>query len=164
MRENAAQEVDQLVDGFLEHHFRFRPVDATFMGIKGHDDRLPPSDPEAPQREAEELAALQKRFASLEQPKAVGAYLDYTILSSQLKHRVRELRERSQYKDPSWYSSETAFAIISLLLHPLTTRRAMRFMRGWERSRLTSTAAAPTWRAPPLTRIGSSARARNVAP
>ena len=116
MRENAAQEVDQLVDGFLEHHFRFRPVDASFMGIKGHDDRLPPSDPEAPQREAEELAALQKRFASLEQPKAVGAYLDYTILSSQLKHRVRELRERSQYKDPSWYSSETAFAIISLLL------------------------------------------------
>ena len=75
-----------------------------------------PSDPEAPQREAEELAALQKRFASIEQPKAIGAYLDYTILSSQLKHRVRELRERSQYKDPSWYSSETAFAIISLLL------------------------------------------------
>ena len=62
------------------------------------------------------MAALQKRFASIEQPKAIGAYLDYTILSSQLKHRVRELRERSQYKDPSWYSSETAFAIISLLL------------------------------------------------
>ena len=64
---------------------------------------------------------LAEAFASLEQPKAVGAYLDYTILSSQLKHRVRELRERSQYKDPSWYSSETAFAIISLFSHLLTS-------------------------------------------
>ncbi|WP_210492467.1 DUF885 family protein [Microvirga antarctica] len=116
MAKSPDQQVDALVDDFLAHHFRFRPVDATFMGLKGHDDRLPPSDPEAPAREAQELAGLVARLTDLPPPQGVGAILDHSILSSQLKHRTRELAERSQYRDPSWYAGEAAFGLISLLL------------------------------------------------
>jgi len=109
-------EIQQLVDDFLAHHFSFRPVDATFMGITGHDDRLPAVDAEAPAREAEQLAALSKRLAALTPPpKGVDA-VDYSILSSQLKHRSRELAERPNYRDPTFYTGEAAFGLISLML------------------------------------------------
>jgi hypothetical protein len=109
--------IDLLVDDFLAHHFRYHPVDATFMGFKGHDERLPPADAEAPAREFAELSELSRRLATLPAPTGdVGAALDHSILSSHLAHRSRELRERPQYRDPTWYTSEAAFAIISLLL------------------------------------------------
>lgn len=109
-------EIDKLVDDFLAYHFAFRPVDATFMGFLGHDDRLPPADVEAPLREAQELAKLRARLDAITPPTGGGEAIDYSILQSQLKHRARELAERPNYCDPTFYTGEAAFGIISLLL------------------------------------------------
>jgi uncharacterized protein (DUF885 family) len=109
-------EIDKLVDEFLAHHFAFRPVDATFMGILGHDERLPPADAAAAAREAEQIAALRARLEAIPPPAQGGPAIDHSILQSHLRHRARELAERSHYKDPTFYSGEAAFGIISLLL------------------------------------------------
>src|SRR5262245_24211074 len=109
-------EIDRLVDDFLAHHFAFRPVDATFMGFVGHDERLPPADAEAAAREAQELAGLRARLDAMAAPTGGGEAVDYSILQSHLKHRARELAERPNYKDPTFYTGEAAFGVISLLL------------------------------------------------
>jgi Bacterial protein of unknown function (DUF885) len=108
--------LDSLVDGLLAQHFTFRPVDATFMGIGGHDHRLPPADSDAPHREAAALADLLRNLEAIEPPQRGGPALDYSIAQSHLKHAARELAERPRYRDPCWYTSEAAFAIISLML------------------------------------------------
>jgi hypothetical protein len=110
-------DIDALVDDLLKVHFEARPVDATFMGIGGHDHRLPPADPGAPQREAEAWGALLKRLEKLPKPTIGGGQaLDYSIASSHIRHSVRELAERPRFRDPCWYTGEAAFAVISLLL------------------------------------------------
>ena len=53
-----------LVDAFLAHHLRYRPVDATFMGIGGHDDILPPADAGTASEEKAGLEKLQTRLAA----------------------------------------------------------------------------------------------------
>ena len=108
--------IDALVDDFLEHHFSFRPVDATFMGIEGYDDRLPPSDEDAPDREAAGLAGISASLSGISAPPHGAAAVEHSILSSHLKHATRALVERSHYRDPTWYTGEAAFGIISLLL------------------------------------------------
>ncbi|MFT8247138.1 DUF885 family protein [Roseomonas sp. BN140053] len=107
---------DRFVDEFLQHHFAFRPVDASFMGITGHDHRLPPADAEAPAREAAGLAALRAELDALEKPAGGGAALDHGIADSHLRHAARELAERPRFRDPCWYTSEAVFALVSLLL------------------------------------------------
>lgn len=109
-------EMDRLADDFLAHHFSFRPVDATFMGFPSHDHLLPPSDADAPAREAQELAELCRRLEAIAPPQHGASAIDYSILQSHLKHRPRELAERSQYKDPTFYTGEAVFGIVSLLL------------------------------------------------
>ncbi len=108
--------IDSLVEDFLAHHFTFRPVDATFMGIPGHDDRLPPADPESSEREAAGLAALKRRLDAISAPTKGAEAVEHSILRSHLTHASRELQERSHFDDPTWYSGEAAFGIISLLL------------------------------------------------
>lgn len=108
--------IGRLVDDFLAHHVAFRPVDATFMGLPGHDHRLPPADAEAPAREAEELAALRRRLDAIPAPSEGGEAVDRSILTSHLKHRARELAERPNYRDPTFYTGEAVFGIVSLLL------------------------------------------------
>jgi hypothetical protein len=108
--------MDAFVDDFLAHHFAFRPVDASFMGILGHDHRLPPADDAAPAREAAGLSVLRGRLDALEKPGRGGAALDHSIADTHLRHATRELAERSRFRDPCWYTSEAVFALVSLLL------------------------------------------------
>ena len=149
-------EIDKLVDDFLAHHFAFRPVDATFMGILGHDDRLPPADAGAATREAQEIAGLRARLDAIATPPRGGAAIDHSILRSHLKHRTRELAERPQYKDPTFYTGEAAFGVISLLLpsaaapssDSLTARlAAIPAFLAAGRERLAGTASHRDWRA-----------------
>ncbi len=45
-------------EAFLAHHLAFHPVDATFMGIAGHDHLLPRADARAAGDERAAIAGL----------------------------------------------------------------------------------------------------------
>ncbi|MCF1744909.1 DUF885 family protein [Paradevosia shaoguanensis] len=105
-----------LVDAFLEHHWCYRPVDATFMGNRDHDYRLPPVGPGVL---AEELAgnrALHARIAATPEPFAVGDRLDRRMMLAELEVQAAAIAVRSRLANPAWLSGEAAFAVISLLL------------------------------------------------
>ncbi len=108
--------IDALVDAFMTHHLEFNPVDATFMGLPGHDDRLPPADRDAPSREAARIAELRMQLASIAAPSHGGTALDVKLMRAALDHAARALDERPRFRDPTWYVGEAAFGIISLLL------------------------------------------------
>ena len=105
-----------LVDAFLELSFRFRPVDATFMGDKAHDHRLPPVDADTIADEIAALSALRDRVAATAEPKGLADRLDRKLMLSELTHRLRAAEERPRTLNPAWYSGEAAFSVISLLL------------------------------------------------
>lgn len=105
-----------LVDAFLAHHWRYRPVDATFMGNRDHDHRLPPVGPGVL---AEELAgnrALHARIAATPEPSSVGDRLDRRMMLAELEVQAAAIAARPRLSNPAWLSGEAAFAIISLLL------------------------------------------------
>ncbi len=108
--------LDRLVDDFLDHHRRFHPVDATFMGFAGGDDRLPPSDTEAPAREAEALDALIRRLEETPVAGTPGARIEAKMLAAALTHARTALDRWPHHVQPSWYTGEIAFGLISLLL------------------------------------------------
>ena len=105
-----------LVDSFLEHHWRYRPVDATFMGNHDHDHRLPPVGPDVLEQEVAELDALLQRLEAVEMPESVGDRLDRKMIEAELRMQKASATERPRFANPAWYSGEAAFSIISLLL------------------------------------------------
>jgi hypothetical protein len=105
-----------LVDAFLAHHLAFRPVDATFMGIDGHDDRLPPAAAGTETAERAGLDALQDRLTAQPEPASPGDRLDLRLMRSELAIARASLEQRPRFLNPAWYTGEAAFAIIGLLL------------------------------------------------
>ncbi len=124
---NMPEALDRLVDDFLDHHRRFHPVDATFMGLAGSDDRLPPSDAEAPAREAEALDALIGRLEQTPVVDMPGARIEAKMLRATLSHARTALDRWPRHIQPSWYTGEIAFGLISLLLPsaPATAAEAL---------------------------------------
>ena len=105
------------VERYLALHAQFRPVDASFMGLPGHDSRLPPVGAEALVRERHDLAnLLQKVEAWTGEAGTAGERLDLWLLRSQLRVTLREARERPRQHNPAFYTGEAAFGLISLLL------------------------------------------------
>lgn len=108
-----------LVGRYLAVHGQFRPVDLTFMGLPGHDHRLPPAGPEVEAQERGALEALRAELAP-ELPGAAalsaGERLDLRLLDGQLRHLLAELERAPRWRNPAWYTGEAAFGIISLLL------------------------------------------------
>ncbi|MGY2893962.1 DUF885 family protein [Deinococcus sp. UYEF24] len=106
-----------LVDRYLALHARFRPVDATFMGLDGQNGQLPPVGAEALRQEKAELEALlAEAEAFTGEPESAGERLDLFLLRSQLRVTSRELQERPRQHHPAWYTGEAAFGIVGLLL------------------------------------------------
>lgn len=105
------------VEQYLALHAQFRPVDASFMGLPGHDDRLPPVGAEALDKERHDLANLLQRVeAWTGEAGTAGERLDMWLLRSQLRVTLREARERPRQHNPAFYTGEAAFGLISLLL------------------------------------------------
>ncbi|MDQ0322811.1 hypothetical protein QO002_005017 [Pararhizobium capsulatum DSM 1112] len=105
-----------VVDAFLDHHWTYHPVDATFMGSKDHDGRLPPCGPETVSGELATIAALEQRLANTAEPAELGDRLDRRMMLAELALQKAAATSRSRLSNPAWYSGEAAFAIISLLL------------------------------------------------
>ncbi|WP_426167595.1 DUF885 family protein [Sandarakinorhabdus sp. DWP1-3-1] len=114
---------DELVDAYLAHHFAFRPVDATFMGVAGHDHRLPPAGPGTAAAERAGLAALRDQLAATPAGETSGQRLDRRYVEAQLTLGEAALDHAPRLANPAWYSGEAAFGIVSLLLpHPGPSR------------------------------------------
>ena len=105
-----------LVDTFLAHHLRFRPVDATFMGLGGYDDLLPPAGAGTANEEEAGLVALQSRLEAAPTPATPGARLDLRLMRAEVAVAKANLAQRPRFANPCWYTGETAFGIIGLLL------------------------------------------------
>ena len=108
--------IESLSDRFLAHHLAFNPVDATFMGLSGFDYDLPKAGPDA---EAEERDALKSFSRALEAAPIADSSrgrLDAALLRAAIAHAGAALDVWPRFSQPSWYTGEAAFGIISLLL------------------------------------------------
>lgn len=106
----------QMVDRFLDHHWHFHPVDATFMGDTSHDMRLPPVGAEALAQEIRDNRALFAIVAATVEPDDAGLRLDRRMLLAELEIQYAHALERPRFSNPAWVTGEAAFALISLLL------------------------------------------------
>lgn len=108
--------MNRIADAYLAHHLAFRPVDASFMGLDGHDDRLPDASAGAADAERRGIAALRALIAGEPAVDTVGDRLDRRLASAQLAVTEAALDHAPRFANPAWYTGEAAFAIISLLL------------------------------------------------
>lgn len=108
--------VGDLVDAYLAHHFAFRPVDASFMGLAGHDHRLPPAGAATEAEERAGLAALAAQLADTGPGETAGERIDRRYVEAQITLTGAALDANPRLANPAWYSGEAAFGIISLLL------------------------------------------------
>ena len=110
-------QIQEWVERYLGLHAQFRPVDASFMRLPGHDDQLPPVGAEALEHELAELEAfLSEVGGGAAEPETAGERLDWWLLRSQLRVTLREARERPRQHNPAFYTGEAAFSVVSLLL------------------------------------------------
>jgi hypothetical protein len=105
-----------LVDDFLFHHWRYHPVDATFMGDKNHDALLPPAGPDTLAEELQGIDALLGQLENTAEPEDLGDRLDRRMMLAELRMQRLAAQTRPRLHNPAWYSGEAAFSIISLLL------------------------------------------------
>lgn len=105
-----------IVDAFLQHHWSYHPVDATFMGSKACDSVLPPTGADTLAAELAGIAALKARLVGTDEPTSLGERLDRRMMLAELGMQQTAAEIRPRLHNPAWYSGEAAFAIISLLL------------------------------------------------
>jgi len=146
--------IDALTSKFIAHHLKYAPVDATFMAIPGHDAVLPPADAAAPSEERAALQEMLTEHAGAAAPASRGEAMDAKLLSNVIGHSLRNLADRPRYRDPTWYTGETVFGLISLLLpsaiNPTTDSLASRLadiprFLGQGETHLTGQAVSAGW-------------------
>lgn len=101
-----------LLDAYLAHRFEWHPVDATFMGARGHDDRLPRLDADCIASERAEIAVLLELCA---QDTAAHPH-DRALIAAELALEDERLVSRPNQHNPAWLTGEAGFGIVSLLL------------------------------------------------
>ncbi|BDE08036.1 hypothetical protein WPS_33120 [Vulcanimicrobium alpinum] len=120
---------DELVDDFLDVHWAFAPIDASFAGEIAYDGSLPPCDLGAPARHAGELRELMRRLDAVVVPADPGARLDARLMRAHAAHVLDQLAGRSRFHNPAWYTGEIAFGLIALLLPRAAPRDPDAFAR-----------------------------------
>ncbi|PTS89336.1 DUF885 domain-containing protein, partial [Sphingomonas sp. HMWF008] len=106
-----------IADAYLAHHAAFRPVDASFMGLAGYDDRLPDASAGAVAAERAGIARLRDTIAAAPADAGdLGTRLDRRMAIAQLSVTEAALDHAPRFDNPAWYSGEAVFAIIGLLL------------------------------------------------
>ena len=101
-----------IVDAYLSHRFKWRPVDATFMGDTAHDHLLPPVNSNCIEHEQAEIAELIDAAAS----DTAAHPHDRRMIAAELKLEQARLASRPRHHNPAWYTGEVGFGIVSLLL------------------------------------------------
>ena len=108
--------MERLVGRFLEHHAHFHPVDASFIGLSGHDHRLPLAGPETAEAERGSISALLRALDSMPPGDTLADRLDARLMRASLLHAQAALDHWPRFVQPSWYTGEVAFGLIALLL------------------------------------------------
>jgi hypothetical protein len=113
---------------YLEHHLEYHPVNASFMGLDGHDQRLPPADADARERELSALRKLEREIELLKPAQTSAEQLEFKMLRAQVRVGIHDLEHRPRFFNPTWFTGECAFGLISLLL-PSNPGRAVDDLR-----------------------------------
>lgn len=104
--------MNDIVAAYLSHRFKWRPVDATFMGDTAHDHLMPPVASGCIEQELDEIAQLIAVTAS---DTAAHSH-DRRMIAAELKLEQARLISRPRHHNPAWHTGEVGFGIISLLL------------------------------------------------
>jgi hypothetical protein len=108
------------LDDFFSSYYRHRPVNATFIGVHTYDDRLPDYSERGVDETRNEMAALRRRLTELpEEPLTRAEEMDRTLADGFLEIQDWEFQSRHfQNGNPSLYTGEAIFGILSLFLRP----------------------------------------------
>ena len=121
---HSARAVSTSLDGFFEHYFRRRPVNATFTGVHDYDTVLPDWSRAGLAAQRSEMTALHAELAAehplpesdhgyLAQPDLLDAELARAFLEIQLAEDAGMHGVRG---NPAQWSGEAVFSIISLMI------------------------------------------------
>ena len=108
------------LDDFFAAYYRRRPVNATFIGVHDHDDRLPDlSDEGLGDLEATEEELLRRLRALPPEPLSEAEVLDRRLAENFLEIQRWE-RNSSHFGrgNPAYYTGEAVFGPIALFLRP----------------------------------------------
>lgn len=107
------------LDSFFATFYRRRPVDATFIGVHAHDHRLPDYGPAEAEATLGEIAGLRRSLAALPaEPLTAAERIDRRLAEGALKIWAWELGGPYLHGNPSHYTGEAIFGLLSLLLRP----------------------------------------------
>jgi hypothetical protein len=116
---SAAPRFSDWLDDFFDVFYRLRPVSATFIGIHHHDDRLPDCSEVG---FADGLGATESLLARLRalppEPGSESERIDRRLAEGFLEiDRWERLSRHFQAGNPSFYTGEAVFGVLSLFLH-----------------------------------------------
>lgn len=106
---------------FFISYYRHRPVNATFIGIHDYDHLLPDYSPQGVDAVQHEMASLLRRLddRSVAPPQTLAEETDRILATGFLKIQQWEYNSRHfRYGNPSVYTGEAIFGILSLFLRP----------------------------------------------
>jgi uncharacterized protein (DUF885 family) len=107
------------LDDFLASYCRHRPVNATFIGLHAHDDRLPDlSDRGAGDALADANSLLTRLGTLPDEDVDEAAAVDRALARGFLRIQRWELGSDHYRGNPSLYAGEAAFGVIGLLRRP----------------------------------------------
>ncbi len=120
----ASPAFDAWLDDFFASYYRHRPVNATFIGVHDHDDRLPDHSERGRADLLDDLLHLQSRLNTLpDEPLDPARAIDRDLAAGFLEIEAWEQRSRHfECGNPSSATGEAAFGVISLFLRPFAPR------------------------------------------
>ncbi|HEY6101927.1 MAG TPA: DUF885 family protein [bacterium] len=115
-----APHLSAALDAYLDWYYATYPVNATFIGMHDHDDRLPDLSPAGVAEGVAGLEALRGRLQLLpSEPMTASERLDRLLVEGALDIQAWELTSRDFYlANPSLHTGEAIFGVIALLLRP----------------------------------------------
>jgi uncharacterized protein (DUF885 family) len=108
------------LDDFFASYYQHRPVNATFIGVHAHDERLPDYSEHGLGDALADAETLLARLINLpNEPLDDAEQIDRKLAAGFLQIQRWELRSQHfQHGNPCAYTGEAAFGIISLLRRP----------------------------------------------
>jgi hypothetical protein len=118
MTTNETADSGPWLDRLFEAYYMRRPVNATFVGARGHDHRLPDVSPEGVAGTASEMETLlaEAPVGMPTHPIRDLAQLDRRIAEGFLRIQLWEHESGWQLGNPSAHTGEAVFGLMSLLL------------------------------------------------
>lgn len=116
-----AQPFASWLDDFFASYYRFRPVNATFIGLHDFDHALPDYSPRGVDDVRADMASLLARLPETLPSTTVAEAIDRRLAEHYLQIQQWEFGSTHfQWGNPSVYTGEAIFGLFSLFLLPAT--------------------------------------------